>query len=107
MWAFSVFCHSQPNAVFIARADQQTPITHDEQLRVPSGEDNVFHYFYLPEVKDTATMRSLLTELRKAGIANIDVEISPTGTRAIVMRGTEAQVTLATDMIASRQRAGL
>jgi hypothetical protein len=85
--------------------DRQTPKVGGNEVRVPGGNDDVVHVFYLTHVTNVKGMNDLLTELRTTvHIMKAFVRSVPA---ALVLRGTADQIATAGQIIELRDHATL
>jgi len=83
--------------------DRQTAKVGGNEMRVPGGNDDVVHLFYLTHVTNMKGMGELLTELRTTThIMKAFVRSVPA---ALVLRGTADQIATAGQIIELRDRA--
>jgi hypothetical protein len=87
----------------VPELDRQTAKVGGNEMRVPGGNDDVVHVFYLTHVTNMKGMNELLTELRTTPhIMKAFVRSVPA---ALVLRGTADQIATAGQIIELRDRA--
>ncbi|MDQ6663325.1 MAG: hypothetical protein M3Z23_02905 [Acidobacteriota bacterium] len=87
----------------IPELDRETANTGGNEARVPGGNDDVVHVFYLSRLTSMESLIGLLKELRSiARFPRASVQNAPA---ALVLRGTADQIALAGRTIELRDRA--
>src|SRR5207249_6305485 len=87
----------------VPELDRQTAKSAGNEMRVPGGNDDVVHVFYLTHVTNVKCMNELLTESRTTPhIMKAFVRSVPA---ALVLRGTADQIATAGQIIELRDRA--
>lgn len=87
----------------VPELDRQAPKAAGNEVRVPGGNDDVVHVFYLTHATNAQGMNELLTELRTtAHIMKAFIRSVPA---ALVLRGTADQIATAGQIIELRDRA--
>ena len=86
----------------VPELDRRTAKAGGNEMRVPGGNDDVVHVFYLSHVTNVKGMNELLTELRSTPhIMKAFVRSVPA---ALVLRGTADQIATAGQIIELRDR---
>jgi len=83
----------------IPELDRQNANTGENEMRVPGGNDDVVHVFYLSHLTDLRRMNGLLTDIRK--MVYIQKAFTRSTPPALVLRGTLDQIATAARMIES------
>lgn len=84
----------------LSELDRAEPNTGVNEMRMPGGKDDVVHVFYLAHMTDRKEMNAAVMTLRNsAQIMFVNTNALP---RAIIVRGTADQISLAGQLIAQK-----
>lgn len=87
----------------IPELDRQTANTGENEMRMPGGNDDVVHVFYLSHATSMERMNGLMTDIRRS--AYIQKAFIRSEPPALVLRGTADQIAAASRIIESGDRA--